>query len=139
MARVISEGSQIIDYFEEERESIERAKVKMAAKQPVDPEIFKKGLYCLGKTHNNVSFAYLALNISENDLNSIMGIESFRFLQTVNVSNNNLINLKALSALKHLVRLDASNNSITNMFDFDPPANLESADYSNNCIDYMEN
>lgn len=139
MARVISEGSQIIDYFEEERESIERAKVKMAAKQTVDPEIFKKGLYCLGKTHNNVSFAYLALNISENDLNSIMGIESFKFLQTVNVSNNNLINLKALSALKHLVRLDASNNSITNMFDFDPPANLESADYSNNCIDYMEN
>lgn len=132
MARVISEGSQIIDYFEEERESIERQRIKMMSKEPVDPEIFRKGLYCLGRTTNNVSFAYLALNIAENDLTSITGIENYKYLQTVNLSNNNLVNLKCLSALKHLVRLDASNNSIRKMFDFDPPANLESADYSNN-------
>lgn len=139
MARVISEGSQIVDYFEEERESIEKQRIKALSKEKVDPEIFKKGLYCLGKTTNNVSFAYLALNISENDLSSITGIENFRFLQTVNLSNNNLINLKCLSSLKHLVRLNASNNSIRKMFDFDPPANLESVDYSNNCIEYMTN
>lgn len=139
MARVISEGSQIVDYFEEERESIERQRIKMLSKEPVSEEIFKKGLYCLGKTTNNVTFAYLSLNISENDLNSITGIEKFKYLQTVNLSNNNLINLKCLSALKHLVRLDASNNSIRKMFDFDPPANLESVDYSNNCIDFMDN
>lgn len=79
-----------------------------------------------------MTFAYLALNISENDLGSITGIENYKYLQTVNLSNNNLINLKCLSALKHLVRLNASNNSIRKMFDFDPPANLESVDYSNN-------
>ena len=139
MARVISEGSQIIDYFEEERESIERQRIKMLSKQPVDPEIFKKGLYWLGKTTNNTSYAYLALNISENDLSGIAGIEQYKFLQTVNLSNNNLINLKCLSALKHLVRLNASNNNIRKMFDFDPPANLESVDYSNNWIEEMAN
>ena len=137
MARVISEGSQIVDYFEEERESIERQRIKLLAKEPVDPQIFKEGLYCLGKTTNNISFAYLALNISEKDLNSLVGIEKYIYLQTVNVSNNNLINLKALSNIKHMIRLDASNNSIRRMFDFSPPSNLESADYSNNCIDEM--
>lgn len=45
MARVISEGSQIIDYNEEERENIERTRIKMLSKQPVDPEIIKSGLF----------------------------------------------------------------------------------------------
>jgi hypothetical protein len=45
MARVISEGSQIVDYFEEERENIERQRVKMLSKEPIDENIFKKGLY----------------------------------------------------------------------------------------------
>jgi hypothetical protein len=132
ISRVLSEGSQIVDYFDEEREQFERKKLKVASKQEVDPDLFKEGLSCLGKTTNGSNHAYLTLNISQRDLSSIVGIARFRFLQNVDVSGNNLLNLKQLSALKHLVRLNASNNNLKKTFDFDPPANLEWVDYSAN-------
>ncbi len=66
VARVISEGSQIVDYFEEEKEKIERKKLKMMSKEPIDQEIFRNGLSCLGKTFNNARHAYLTLNIQNN-------------------------------------------------------------------------
>lgn len=72
VARVISEGSQIVDYFEEEKEKIERKRLKMMSKEPIDPEIFKSGLSCLGKTFNNARHAYLTLNIQNNTLVSIV-------------------------------------------------------------------
>ena len=68
MARVISEGSQIIDFNEEERDQNEQRRIKLLSKEPLDPKIFKDGLYCLGKTTNAVAFAYLAMNIAEQDL-----------------------------------------------------------------------
>jgi hypothetical protein len=37
IARVISEGSQIVDYFEEEKEKIERKRLKMMSREPIDP------------------------------------------------------------------------------------------------------
>ena len=72
VARVISEGSQIVDYFEEEKEKIERKKLKMMSKEPIDAQIFKQGLSCLGKTFNNARHAYLTLNIQNNNLVSIV-------------------------------------------------------------------
>jgi hypothetical protein len=72
VARVISEGSQIVDYFEEEKEKIERKKLKAMSKEPIDQEIFKNGLSCLGKTFNNARHAYLTLNIQNNSLVSIV-------------------------------------------------------------------
>jgi hypothetical protein len=72
VARVISEGSQIVDYFEEEKEKIERKKLKMMSKEPIDLQIFKQGLSCLGKTFNNARHAYLTLNIQNNNLVSIV-------------------------------------------------------------------
>jgi hypothetical protein len=72
VARVISEGSQIVDYFEEEKEKIERKKLKMMSKEPIDQEIFRNGLSCLGKTFNNARHAYLTLNIQNNQLVSIV-------------------------------------------------------------------
>ena len=71
-ARYMSEGSQIVDYFEEEKEKIERKKLKMMSKEPIDQEIFKQGLSCLGKTFNNSRHAYLTLNIQNNNLVSIV-------------------------------------------------------------------
>jgi hypothetical protein len=60
------------DYFEEEKEKIEKKKLKEMSKEPVDPQIFKNGLSCLGKTFNNARHAYLNLNISNNNLVSIV-------------------------------------------------------------------
>ncbi len=72
VARVYSEASQMKDYFEEEKEKIEKKKLKEMAKEPVDVQIFKNGLSCLGKTFNNARHAYLNLNISNNNLVSIV-------------------------------------------------------------------
>lgn len=72
VARVISEGSQVNDYFEEEKEKIERKKLKEMSKEPIDSEIFKQGLYCMGKTFNNSRYTYLSLNIQNNNLVSIV-------------------------------------------------------------------
>ena len=127
------------DYFEEEKEKIEKKKLKEMSREPVDEQIFKNGLSCLGKTFNNARHAYLNLNISNNNLVSIVGIEKFKYLQVVDVSNNKLINLKDLSHLKHMIKLNASWNQIRRTFDFDPPANLEHVDYSGNLINKIEN
>jgi hypothetical protein len=40
MARVISEGSQINDFFEDEKDNIEYQKTKMASKKVLDKEVF---------------------------------------------------------------------------------------------------
>jgi len=139
VARVYSEASQMKDYFEEEKEKIEKKKLKEMSREPVDEQIFKNGLSCLGKTFNNARHAYLNLNISNNNLVSIVGIEKFKYLQVVDVSNNKLINLKDLSHLKHMIKLNASWNQIRRTFDFDPPAKLEYVDYSGNLINKIEN
>lgn len=60
------------DYFEEEKEKIEKKKLKEMSMEPIDPSIFKNGLSCLGKTFNNARHAYLNLNISNHNLVSIV-------------------------------------------------------------------
>jgi hypothetical protein len=72
VARVLSEQSQMKDYFEEEKEKIERKQLKEMSKQPIEDQIFKDGLSCLGKTFNGARHAYLTLNISNKDLVSIV-------------------------------------------------------------------
>jgi hypothetical protein len=127
------------DFFEEEREKIDEKNLKLLSRQPVDDQLFRAGLSCLGKTFNNARHAYLYLTISNNNLLSVVGIEKYKYLQNVDVSNNKLIHLKDLSALKHMVKLKAAWNQIRRTFDFDPPANLEYADYTGNAINKIEN
>jgi hypothetical protein len=71
-ARVYSEASQMKDYFEEEKEKIDKKKLKEMSREQIDDEVFKKGLSCLGKTFNNGRHAYLNLNISNNTMVSIV-------------------------------------------------------------------
>ena len=71
MMRVISETSQMVDYFEEERDRIEKKKMKIMSKEPIDKEIFKQGLSNIGRTHENSRFAYLNLNLSNKNLVSV--------------------------------------------------------------------
>jgi hypothetical protein len=42
------------------------------SKQPIEDQIFKEGLSCLGKTFNGARHAYLTLSISNKDLVSIV-------------------------------------------------------------------
>ena len=80
VARVLSEGSQIIDYFEEEKERIERKKLKQLSKEPIPDELFKEGLHCLGKTFQNARHAYLSLTLSNKDIVSIVvSVKGFTF------------------------------------------------------------
>jgi hypothetical protein len=72
VARVYSEASQMKDYFEEEKEKIEKKKLKEMSKEPIDDQIFKQGLSCLGKTFNNGRHAYLNMNIANNNLVSVV-------------------------------------------------------------------
>jgi len=72
VARVFSEASQMKDYFEDEKEKIEKKKLKELSRESIDDELFKKGLSCLGKTFNNARHAYLTLTISNNNLVSIV-------------------------------------------------------------------
>ena len=106
---------------------------------PVDPQIFKDGLSCLGKTFNNARHAYLKLNINKRELSTLKGVERYKYLQYLDVSENKLTTLNQLSTIKHLIKLNASNNLIKKMFDFAPMANLEVVDYSHNDIEVIEN
>jgi hypothetical protein len=80
VARVLSEQSHIQDYFEEEKEKIERKQLKEMSKQPIEDQIFKDGLSCLGKTFNGARHAYLTLSISNKDLVSIVVSTSLSML-----------------------------------------------------------
>ena len=64
MARVISESSQMVDYFDEERERLERKKLKALSKEDLPLSLFQEGLHCLGRTFNNARHAYLSLTLS---------------------------------------------------------------------------
>jgi hypothetical protein len=72
VARVYSEASQMKDYFEDEKEKIEKKQLKQMSREPIDDELFKSGLSCLGKTFNNGRHAYLTLTISNHNLVSIV-------------------------------------------------------------------
>jgi len=61
--------------------------------QPVDPQIFREGLSCLGKTFNNARHAYLKMNINDRELTTIKGVGRYMYLQYIDVSNNQLTNL----------------------------------------------
>lgn len=99
---------------------------------PIDEQVLKNGLHCIGKTFNNARHAFLSLSIPDSNLNSIKGLDKFKYLQNVDVSGNNLVSLKLLGSIKHLIKLNASNNKLRFTFDFLPPANLEWVDYSGN-------
>ncbi len=60
------------DYFEDEKEKIDKKELKELSRQPIDDQIFKAGLTCLGKSFNNGRHVYLNLNISNNNLVSIV-------------------------------------------------------------------
>jgi len=122
-----------------------KTSIRSAAETDVTPagqvsrQIFKEGLSCLGKTFNNARHAYLKLNISNRALDTVSGIQKFRYVIDIDVSDNNLTTLEPLSAIKHFIKLNARNNQLTTLLDFDPPANLEIADYTCNKIQKIEN
>ncbi len=41
MAQVLSEGSQMVDYFEEEKERLDRKKLKAMSKEALPSDLFK--------------------------------------------------------------------------------------------------
>lgn len=74
------------DYFEDEKEKIEKKKLHELSREPIDEALFKKGLSCLGKTFNNARHAYLTLNISNNDLVSIVVRNIFIYIIRVSIN-----------------------------------------------------
>ena len=47
---------------------------------PIDDQILKNGLHCIGKTFNNARHAFLSLSIPDNNLNSIVGLGKYKYL-----------------------------------------------------------
>lgn len=88
-----------------------------------DKAIFSENLSALGVCSTG-EFTYLKLNLNDQKLESIEGIDEFPHLQHIILSNNELTSLKPLSAIKHLLTLDASHNSLTQFLDFTPLSNL---------------
>jgi hypothetical protein len=71
-AHLLSIESSLTEYYVGEKERYEKKRVMNMSRQIVKKEIFKKGLYNLGKTANFVKHAYLNLDISHCDLHSIV-------------------------------------------------------------------
>lgn len=118
---------------------IEQKKKKLLAKTIIDQEIFQKGLYDFGRTYDNYNHAYLSLNIEGQELISIGGITTYKYLQNVNLSNNDLTTLEQLGGLYHLIKLIAHHNKLEEILDFVPPQNLEEIDYSFNLVKEISN
>jgi len=116
---LINLEKSIDPFYDNKIKRYEEKKKLRLAKNDIEIEIFKEGLYELGITHDKYNHAYLSLDISSKELISIGGISKFIYLQNVNVSNNALTSLEQISGLKHLRRLDVSYNKITELFDFE--------------------
>ena len=78
LAHILSQESQLSQYYEEEKEKIERKQIISRGKEPVDPQILEKGLHHLGISANGAQYGYLKLDISGHDLLSII-VPSERF------------------------------------------------------------
>ena len=115
-------------------EKEERKKLKERALEPVDFEIFKRGLKDINKTCNGSGFAYLTLSVPSKNLYSIGGIEKLKSIQFLDISHNNLTNLKPLNALQSLITLNASHNKISKLSDVESSVYLQSLDLSSNCF-----
>ena len=122
-----------------ERATVAYAVLEDPNEAAVDPQIFREGLSCLGKTFNNARHAYLRMNVCGRELTTLKGVGRYTYLQYLDVSNNKLTSLTHLTNIKHLIKLNASNNCIKKMLDFAPMANLEVVDYSHNEIEVIEN
>ncbi len=137
LAHILSQESQLSQYYEEEKEKIERKHILSKSKEPVDPALLEKGLQQLGVTANGFRFGYLKLDLSGQDLLSIIvlplflhrpsnktknlakqGVDKFKHLQEINISCTQLTTLKPLGELKHLCALNAAYNQLHKMFDF---------------------
>ncbi len=72
LAHILSQESQLSQYYEEEKEKIERKHILSRSKEPVDPQILERGLQTLGVTANGARYGFLKLDISGHDLLSII-------------------------------------------------------------------
>ena len=72
LAHILSQESQLSQYYEEEKEKNERKNVLSRTKEPVEIQLLEKGLQHLGITANGARYTYLKLDISGHDLLSII-------------------------------------------------------------------
>ena len=96
--------------------------------------IAEKYLANLGPAGDGSTFAYRDLELIGMNLNDIGVLMSFKFIRHLNISNNNLTSLVTLSNMPWLVTLIASNNQLETMLDFKAPNGLRQVDLSYNSI-----
>lgn len=78
------------------------------------------------------------LNVSNNALNSLTGIEKFSKLCALSLMNNEIRSLEDLVGLSSLEYLDVSYNQITDIEPLAPLENLETLNVSNNMIENID-
>ena len=69
-------------------------------KERIDEEKIKNGLSELGPTANPTQFAFLKLNLSNQNLYSCFGIEKYIHIIHLDISHNQLVSLRPLSSLR---------------------------------------
>ena len=72
LAHILSQESQLSQYYEDEKEKHERRQVLSRSKESVDPQLIDKGLQYLGITADGSGYGYLKLDLSGHDLLSII-------------------------------------------------------------------
>jgi hypothetical protein len=154
LAHILSQESQLSQYYEEEREKLERKQIMSKSKEPVDPQILHKGLQHLGITSDGARHAYLKLDISGHDLLSInvsdeddvkgsgnvqtlaggqSGMQSANHAQAVRGAPTPVQPQRRLQPAAQDVRL-----RVPPCLMHSPPANLQIVDYSHNQITKIE-
>lgn len=103
-------------------------------------EIIRKELQIkAGESLDTAAFReVIQLDLSDQDIHNLQGIEYFTNLQELNISGNQVDNLEPLSKLRSLTILDVSNNDLQNVNGLAAMPSLEQLFIHNNNIKTIE-
>jgi len=99
LAHILSQESQLSQYYEEEKEKIERKNILAKSKEPVDLSIIEKGLQNLGYSSNGAHFTYLKLDLAGHDLLSLIVFFYFKEYLINTISKREWISLNICKIL----------------------------------------
>jgi hypothetical protein len=96
-------------------------------------KVIQEGLS--GFTRNSQGlYAFLALSLNDKKLTSLIGVEKYRYLETISLRNNGLITVKELGQMSNLQHIDLAHNSLATIQDSLIEGQLISLDLSHNSL-----
>lgn len=97
---------------DEKEDEGEQEKEPEIPSKPLTREVVADSLSTLGRTGNGLSFAYMRIDVKDQEFTDIDLLSTYTYLRFVNLSGNSLASLGPLNQATELCTLDVSRNNL---------------------------